>query len=207
MLLANADEPPKAIYSAPRTAAVVNKVTAPPVQTNFKEQGSPSAPVTIEIYVDFECMHCEDFVQDVVPRLAEQYVQTGKAKLLYRDYPLPSHPHARLAARYADAAGELGLYREAMTQLFATRKDWSESGDIDSAIAEVLPAEVMEKVRERVKIDARIDDGLAADLAAGVADHLKFTPFVVVVSGGERHAMIQAPVTFEVLSRYLDGPR
>ena len=183
-------------------SATVNQATLP-FETNFKEAGSRSAPVSVEIYIDYECVHCESFVRDVAPLLMEQYVATGKVRLLYRDFPLPSHRYARLAARYADAAGALGYYDAVMKQLFATRPVWSASGDIDSEVAGVLPAEVMGQVRSGMHCDPD-PDSLWADVAAGQADHPDRTPFVVIVSGGKREAVTDAPLTFEVLKSALD---
>ena len=189
-----------AIERAPGGASHVAATAA----ANFKEAGSPSAPVCMEVYLDYECPHCEAFIRDVLPSLTAQYVATGKVRLLYRDYPMPTHRYARLAARYADAAGELGYYDVVMQQLFTTRRAWSESGDIDSEAAQVLPAEVMEKVRDRVRSDPHLDDALLADLASAQADHLDRTPFAVLVYRGKREIIPDAPISFESLKDVLD---
>lgn len=187
---------------APRVS--VSPAPAVNIPVSFKEAGAASAPVSVEIYIDYACAHCEAFVRDVVPLLTEQYVATGKVKLLYRDYPLPTHRYAKVAARYADTAGELGYYEVAMKQLFATREVWSATGEIGAQLAEVLPADVMEKLRDRMQNDPDPDSCLSADVAAGHADHLDRTPFVVIAAGGTRQAIIDGPLTFEVLKRNLD---
>lgn len=197
------DKPVRLTAPSRETALAEISPAQLPFQTNFKEVGSAAAPISVEIYIDYECLHCESFVREVTPLLVEQYVVTGKARLLYRDFPLPSHRYAKLAARYADAAGELGYYDAAMKQLFATRAMWSGSGDIDAAIAPAVPAEAMDQVRARIHGDSD-PDTLSGDLAAGQADHLDRTPFVVIVSGGKRQAVTAAPLTFEVLKNYLD---
>jgi len=191
--------------TVPAAPAVVDRVvTRPSIQSNFKDVGFASAPIGIEIYIDYECPHCEAFVRDVVPLLTAQYVQTGKARLLYRDFPLPSHRYAKAAAEYADAAGELGYYDAAMRQLFATRSEWSANGEVEKQVARVLPASVMEKLRERIEGDTNPGDALAADLAAGQADHLDRVPFVVLVSGDMRQAVEDAALSFDVLKGNLD---
>ncbi len=184
-------------------AELIVKPAPLPVISDFKEAGSQSATVSVEVYIDYECAHCESFVRDVIPPLMEQYVGTGKVRLLYRDFPLPSHRYARLAARYADAAGALGYYEVAMKQLFATRSAWDVSGDIDSEVALVLPAEVMEQVRSGIHCDSD-SDSISADVAAGQADHLDHVPLVVIGSGGKRETLTAAPLTFEVLKGALD---
>jgi protein-disulfide isomerase len=153
---------------------------------NFKETGSPAAPITCEIYADYECPACARMYLEVVPRLIADYVATGKVRLRHRDYPLPHHQYSRLAARYANAAGWAGKYDIAVNQLFRTQSSWGLTGDIDAQLTQVLPADVMSKVRELVHSDPHLDDSLQADLEQGRADRLTHTPSAVLVVNGER---------------------
>ena len=57
--------------------------------------GAPSAPVVIQLWSDFECPYCAN-VHPVLTELMRTYA--GKVRLVWRDYPLPFHAHARLAA-------------------------------------------------------------------------------------------------------------
>jgi protein-disulfide isomerase len=206
---ANSASPPLVAVLPVATVADPPPVPEPdrpsvPAQRNFKESGSSAAPVCVEIYVDFDCPHCASFVRDVAPLLADQFVRTGKVRLLYRDYPLPTHRFAKLAARYADAAGQLGYYDIAMKQIFDTRQTWDENGDVDSQVALVLPPDVMAKLREHLSGDPKMDDIIAADLAAGQEDHLDRTPFAVIGYEGKRQAITDAPLSFEVLKNRID---
>jgi protein-disulfide isomerase len=78
-------------------------VTARGPQSNFKESGSPTAPVTCELFTDYECSHCAAFYLQTVPQISARYVDSGKVRLIHRDLPLANHRYARLAALYADA--------------------------------------------------------------------------------------------------------
>src|SRR5665213_747207 len=69
---------------APATAA------SAPVK-NFHESGSPSAPLTLELYTDYECPACRDFYLNVLPSVINDFVKTGKLRLVHRDFPLPQH--------------------------------------------------------------------------------------------------------------------
>jgi protein-disulfide isomerase len=153
---------------------------------NFKESGSPTASVTCEIYADYECPACARLYLEVVPQLVADYVATGQVKLVHRDFPLSFHAYSRLAARYANAAGMLGRYEAAVTQLFRTQSSWGLSGDIDAQLAQALPAEIMAKVRELVQNDPHLDDSTQADVEQGRADQLTRTPSVAVVVNGKR---------------------
>lgn len=192
-------------------AALVSRAGGPAheasvrVVQNFKSEGSEDAPVTVEVYLDYDCVHCADFVREVLPPLMEEYVRTGKIRLLFRDFPMPNHRFANLAARYADAAGALGYYDAAMKQLFRTREAWSETGDIDMEVAQVLPPDVMTRLRDSLKTDTKLAEGIGADRAAGQGDRLDRTPFAVIVYEGKRQAIADAPLSFEVLKSRIDG--
>jgi protein-disulfide isomerase len=50
--------------------------------------GSPDAPVTLIEYASLTCPHCAEFHNTVLPKLKKEYVETGKLRLVYRDFPL-----------------------------------------------------------------------------------------------------------------------
>ena len=145
-------------------------------QPSYKESGSASAPVTCEVYTDYECPHCATFFLETLPQVATRYVETGKVRLIHRDFPLAHHRYARLAALYADAAGEAGYYQAVANKLFRTQLVWSTDGDIDGQVAKVVPAAAMEKVRAQVRDDASIDNAVAADEAQAREKHIERTP-------------------------------
>jgi protein-disulfide isomerase len=180
--------------------------TAGPVATsmkNFKMSGSPSAPITLEIYTDYECPSCRMFFKEVLPQLESQYVATGKLQILHRDFRLPQHQYSKLAARYANAAGQIGQYNLVAKQLFDTQPDWSQNGNVDGTVAKVLPPGDMQKVRELVKTDSHLDDTATADEAMGNKDGLNQTPTLVIVSKGKRQK-IDGFVQFNILKLYID---
>ena len=95
----------------PQKPAAVSAATPPadaPAPPNFKESGRSDSPITIEVFTDYQCPHCATIYDQIIPMLRADYVQTGKVKMVHRDYPLPMHAYARLAARYANAAGMIG---------------------------------------------------------------------------------------------------
>ncbi len=143
---------------------------------SYKESGSASAPVTCELYTDYECPHCATFFLETLPQLASRYVETGKVRLIHRDFPLPNHRYARLAALYADAAGEAGYYRAVANKLFRTQLVWSTDGDVDGQVAKVVPATAMETVRAQVRDDPSIGNAVAEDEAQAREKHIERTP-------------------------------
>jgi protein-disulfide isomerase len=194
---------PMRIAQASKPQSVPKSAVAPPAAANFKEQGSPTATVTIEIYTDYECPSCAMLYRDFVPTLLAEYVRTGKVKLLHRDFPLPQHPYAKVAARYANAAGRLGYYDAAVEQIFKTQDKWSGAGDVDAQLVPVLPPGVMQKIREMVRNDNTLDATVEADMAMVRTDQVNQTPTLVVVSKGKRQPIAGAP-QWSLFRSYLD---
>src|SRR3989344_3255746 len=73
-------------------------------------KGDKDAPVTIVEWSDFECPFCARFYEQTLPSIEEEYIKTGKVKLVYRDFPLSFHPQAQKAAEAAECAGEQDKY-------------------------------------------------------------------------------------------------
>jgi len=88
-------------------------------------RGNPRAPLTLLEYSDFTCGYCEKFFQETWPILFSEYIDTGKVRLVYRDFPRsPSGPSVdtALAAR---CAGEQGQYWAMHDRLFASSNKFS----------------------------------------------------------------------------------
>ena len=64
--------------------------------------GDADAPVTIVEFSDFQCPYCHSFYEETMPSLVKDYIDTGKVKLIFRDFPLSGHPQANLAAQAAE---------------------------------------------------------------------------------------------------------
>jgi protein-disulfide isomerase len=84
-------------------------------------KGPDSAPVTIVEFSDFQCPYCSK-AEATVKDLLELEKYKGKLKLVYRDYPLPSHNLAPKAGEAAHCAGDQGKYWEMHDRLFANQK-------------------------------------------------------------------------------------
>ena len=81
-------------------------------------RGNPAAPVTIVEFSDVQCPFCAAFYQNTLPQIEEVYLKTGKAKLVFRDFPLPGHLNAQKAAEAAECAGEQGKFWEMHNMIF-----------------------------------------------------------------------------------------
>jgi len=190
--------------AAKKAPADHKALAAASVQKNFKESGSPTAPVTVEIYTDYECPACRALYMETLPSLTSDFVSTGKIHLVHRDYPLPQHQYSKLATRYANAAGMIGKYDVVANQIFVTQPEWSQSGNVDGTVAKVLAPADLEKVRTMVKTDSHLDDSVAQDVAiANNQDHLNQTPTIVIVAKGKRD-VISGGMPYSILKQYLN---
>ncbi len=96
------------------------------IQTDISIEGDPflgdeNAPVTIIEFSDFECPFCAKFHKETFPQIKEKYIDTGKVKFVYKDFPLGSHKNAQKAAEAAECANEQGKFWEFTEKLYETR--------------------------------------------------------------------------------------
>jgi len=190
---------------SPSPSAASKSVGGPPATraSSYKEVGSLSAPLVCEIFSDYECPSCGIFYRTIYPSLVSEYVNTGKLRIVHRDFPLPQHPFAILAAQYANAAGELGHYELVVSQLFATQQAWSANGNVGASVAQVLPPGVMQKVRAMVESSSDPQATMRSDEALAAQGDINQTPTLVFVKGGSRQKIAGVPA-WDVLRAYVN---
>ena len=94
--------------------------------------GKPDAPITIVEYASLTCPHCSHFATEVLPKLKQKWIDTGKAKLVLRDYPL-DEPALR-AAMIARCAPPDKFYAFIDT-LFGAQQQWVLAKDYKAELA------------------------------------------------------------------------
>ncbi len=130
-------------------------------------------------------------------------VAKGKVQIVHRDFPLPQHQYAKMAARYANASAPLGLYQKLCDQLFLTQPDWEKTGNVDGAVAQVVSAADMAKIRAAIK-DPHIDDEMNSDIALGMSARISQTPTMLILYKGKAYPMAGA-VSYSILSMFIDS--
>ena len=81
--------------------------------------GNHNAPLTLIEFSDYHCPFCRRFSIQTFPKIKSQYIDTGKVRYVFRDYPLDAiHPNARKAAEAAHCAQEQGKYWEMHDAIF-----------------------------------------------------------------------------------------
>jgi len=96
-------------------------------------KGNQIAPVTIVEFSDFQCPFCERFFSQTLPQVEQNYIDSGKVRLVYRDFPLESiHPNAVAASLAAQCANEQGKFWQYHDILFQNQPQWAELDSVNA---------------------------------------------------------------------------
>ena len=175
-----------------------------PDMNKGKTSGNPSAPILLEVYSDFMCPHCKAFHETMLPNLIKDYVTTGKAYLVNREYPLniPQHVYSRQAAEYATAAARVGKYQAVSDALFRSQASWGMTGKVWETVAGALSPDEQKKV-QALAADPAVKAEVQRDVDAAQKARLSQTPTLLIT-----HRLKQQPWTFfddyTLLRGYLD---
>ena len=115
-----------------------NKPTQPTLQALAENGspllGSPNAKITIIEWGDYQCTYCHAFHQNTKDQLIQQYVETGKANFVFRDFPL-NGADSVLAAEASYCANDQGKYWQYHDELYynwgGERTGWVNQKSLD----------------------------------------------------------------------------
>jgi len=121
--------PPVAAASAPSKAGLET------VQPGDHVLGNANAPITVIEYASLTCSHCAHFHTQVLPEIKKKWIDTGKVKLIYRDFPLDQI--AAKAAQIAECAGN-DKYFGVLDIIFRGQPQWATAADPLAELAKPL---------------------------------------------------------------------
>ncbi|UCH73783.1 MAG: DsbA family protein [Rhodospirillales bacterium] len=144
--------------------------------------GSPDAPITIIEYASLTCGHCATFHKATMPRLKREWLDTGRAKLIYRDFPLDNN--AATAAVIARCAPEDQYYR-VLGVLFSRQSSWAEMDDPTPVLIQIAESRGLNRqtIEDCLDDDALLDGVLQSRIVGQTQHGVNSTPAFVV---GER---------------------
>ncbi|MGQ0677094.1 MAG: thioredoxin domain-containing protein [Rhodospirillales bacterium] len=96
--------------------------------------GSPDAKVTIVEYASLTCPHCMRFHTETLPKLKAEFIDTGKVKLVYRDFPFDQ---AGLRAAMMARCGGKDRFFGFLDALFKSMDQWAREQDWRAALARI----------------------------------------------------------------------
>tara|TARA_B100000676_G_scaffold141704_1_gene140415 strand:+ start:1564 stop:2157 length:594 start_codon:yes stop_codon:yes gene_type:complete len=104
--------------------------------------GIENAPIIIEEYASMSCGHCASFHIQTLPEIKKKYIDTGRAKLLFRDFPLDRT--AMLGSMVTQCMNEKQFF-PVLNRLFQKQPEWTQSEDILESIFKTLQPLGIEK--------------------------------------------------------------
>lgn len=114
----------------PQTA----QAAAPELAADDMVLGSPDAKVTIMEYASLTCPHCMAFHNDTLPKIKAEFIDTGKAKLVFRDFPFDQ---AGLRAAMMARCGGKEKFYGYIGVLFKNMESWTREQDWKAALARI----------------------------------------------------------------------
>ncbi|HEY9079567.1 DsbA family protein [Magnetovibrio sp.] len=96
--------------------------------------GSPDAPVTLHEYSSLTCGHCANFHVNTLPEIKKNYVDTGKVRIVFHDFPLDNL--ALAAAMIARCAGPKRHF-ELFDRLYHAQDSWARSDKPRAALVSI----------------------------------------------------------------------
>ena len=134
--------------------------------SKLTENGSPvlgdkNAPITVLEWGDYQCTFCYKFHQNTLDVINEDFIKTGKVKLVFRDFPL-NGPDSVLAAEAAYCAEDQGKYWQYHNELYKNwggeRTGWVTRNSLDNFASTVgLDLEIFNKCLDDHKYQDRVD--------------------------------------------------
>jgi len=166
--------------------------------------GSPSAPVTIIEFGDYQCPKCDAWFKNEEPTIKANYIDTNKAKLYFVDFPFLG-ADSPVAAQAAYCAGDQGKYWEYHDYLYsnqgAIQSGWASANNLKS-YATILGLDAS-------KFSSCLDSSKYADSVAhnkdiGSSEGIQGTPAFFIVSSSGSMQEIMGPQPAAVFSSTID---
>jgi protein-disulfide isomerase len=214
--------------ATPPTAANSSQArgTSAPVSAPDKTYGWKGAPITMEVFSDYQCPYCRAFYDSTLQQVLSTYVASGKVYLIHRDFPLVGHRYSGEAARWANACAQVGQFGAAEMALYDNQESWGADGNIGKFIAAALPASDFRRVNALMKNGAMpapqatgpsldplagiirpcpVDPYIAQDIKLGYQAHVTGTPTFVVTYKGQHFSGLASGLSWPVLKQFFDS--
>lgn len=131
--------------------------------------GKADAKVTIVEFSDYQCPFCARYSHETFPQIERDYIETGRVKYVFRDYPIEAaHPQAFKAHEAVHCAAEQGKRREMHKKVFANQRAMSVHDLTAHALALGLDKAGFEKCLAEGSHSAKVRSAISAGGQAGV---------------------------------------
>jgi|SRR5665213_725300 len=194
------------------TTAVTTTSTTPAVNVNADQVsatgnptvGDANAPLTIAYWFDYQCPFCKQNELTVMPQLITDYVNTGKVKIVYKDFSFLGTDSDTLGhwgrAVWQVAPDKFEAWHDAIYQNQGEENTgWATTAEIKKITAGVLTAAQTAQVAQLAVSNATTyQTAMDADKAEGEQDGVQGTPAMLIgnnlVAGAESYAQVKAVI-------------
>jgi protein-disulfide isomerase len=197
--------------------------TAPPAAAPIKVYGSKNAPITMEIFTDYQCPTCGTLFEQTLRPMINDYVASGKVYVVHHDYPLQMHQYSGQAARWANAAAEVGQFEAVEGALYDNQAAWTASGDLAKYISGAMSTTDFKRVQKLMEgceppgptakpgginpspHPCSLDAFIAQDVALGNQIPVTGTPTYIIYSKGQKLPAGSGFVSWPILKKFFDS--
>ncbi len=145
--------------------------------------GVPEAPITIVEYASFTCPACARFHNEVLPAVKRNWIDSGRAKLVFRQFPLDNV--ATRMSQLAECSTPANFFPTVET-LFRTQDRWARAADpVVEAVKLMAGLGVTRQSAEACFANAAVFDKVIDDVQSGQALGVNSTPTFFI--NGENH--------------------
>jgi len=212
----------KSKSTKPHTPASDSAASATPVKTF----GNKNAPITMEVFSDYQCPSCGNFYEQTLKPLLgpDGYVASGKVYLVHRDFPLEMHPYSAIAARWANAAAKIGKFQDVDAALWDNQSSWSADGNIEKFVAAAMSPADFKRVQALLKPctgtapkskadrsvpaadpGCTVDPFIVQDIGLGYSVPVQATPTFVIYYKGQKYPASSGMVSYPILKQFFDS--
>ena len=170
--------------------------------------GNPNAKVTIIEFSDFQCPFCRIFWKDALAQIRKDYVDTGKVRFVYRDFPLSIHPMAESSAEAANCANDQAKYWQMHDKIFG-EEDKLGQGTVIYSVDDLKKwaGEIgLNKSQFNQCLDSnKYKNEIAKDFTDGTASGVSGTPSIFIngrlIVGAQPYASFKAIIDEELKNK------
>jgi protein-disulfide isomerase len=194
--------------------------------TPVKSFGDKNAPITMEVFSDYQCPSCRSFYEQTLKPLLgpDGYVAAGKVYLVHRDFPLEMHAYSADAARWANAAAKIGKFQDVDAALWDNQNTWSADGNVGKFVEAAMSPADFKRVQAllkscsglppkskadrsvpQVEPGCSVDSFIVQDIGLGYAVPVQATPTFVVYYKGQKYPASSGMVSYPILKQFFDS--
>ncbi len=156
--------------------------------------GDPNAPVSVEEFSDFQCSHCKTFSQTLEPEFIENYVDTGKVYLTFKNFPIFGEASENAAEATYCAADQNAMwqYKKALFSFSSFQDAFSDNNLVSYAESLELDSEEFQNCLESDKFVSAIQADMANGKNLGIQGTPSFSVNGIIVYSNDLVATVES---------------